>query len=71
MKLNYYSDTDSLYIELKSTPSVDSKEVADGLVLDFDGKGNIVGIDIQNASIKLDLSSLETKSLPLKKAQRV
>ena len=67
MKLNYYADTDSLYIELKSTPSSDSKEVVDGLVLDFDNAGNIVGIDIQHASEKLDLTTLETSSLPAKK----
>lgn len=64
MKLNYYADTDALYIELKSSPSTDSKEVADGLVLDFDALGNIVGIDIQQASVKLDLGTLETSSLP-------
>ncbi len=64
MKLNYYADTDALYIELKASPSSDSKEVADGLVLDFDAQGNIVGIDIQHASVKLDLSTLETSSLP-------
>ena len=64
MKLNYYADTDALYIELKSTPSSDSREVADGLVLDFDANGNIVGIDIQHASKKLDLTTIETSSLP-------
>ncbi len=70
MKLNYYSDTDSLYIELKSTPSSDSREVSEGLVLDFDDQGNIVGIDIQEASKKLDLSTLETTALPIKGIQR-
>lgn len=70
MKLNYYADTDSLYIELQSTSSSDSKEVADGLVLDFDSEGNIVGIDIQHASKKLDLTTLETGSLPQKKSSR-
>lgn len=66
MKLHYYPDTDSLYIDLNSQPSTDSKEVADGLVLDFDGKGNIVGIDIQHASQKLDLNTLEATALPTK-----
>ena len=70
MKLNYYEDTDSLYIELKSNPSSDSREVADGLVLDLDSHGNIVGIDIQHASKKLDLTTLETHSLPTTKTQR-
>ena len=64
MKLHYYPETDSLYIDLNSRPSADSREVAEGLVLDFDAEGNIVGIDIDRASQKLDLKSLETVSLP-------
>jgi len=71
MKLNYYPDTDSLYIELNGAASSDSKEVADGLVLDFDAAGNLVGIDIQHASKKLDLTTLETGSLPQKRSKRV
>lgn len=64
MKLHYFPETDSLYIDLNSKPSADSREVADGLVLDFDTKGNIVGIDIDHASEKLDLKTLEAISLP-------
>jgi len=65
MKLNYYEDTDSLYIDLSSTASTNSKEIADGLVVDFDDAGHIVGIDIQHASQRIDLSSIESKHLPL------
>ena len=65
MKLNYYQDTDSLYIDLSSIPSTDSKEIADGLVVDFDHAGHIVGIDIQHASERIDLSSIESTHLPL------
>jgi uncharacterized protein YuzE len=64
MKLHYYAETDSLYIDLNSRPSADSREIADGLVIDFDAQGNIVGIDIDRASQKLDLETLETVSLP-------
>jgi len=64
VKLHYYPDTDSLYIDLNSRPSADSREIAEGLVIDFDTEGNIVGIDIDRASQKLDLKSLETVSLP-------
>lgn len=66
MKLNYYQETDPLYIDLNSQWSTDSREIADGLVVDFDSSGNIVGIDIQYASQKLDLNSLETTALPTK-----
>ncbi len=64
MKLHYYPETDSLYIELNSKPSADSREIAEGLVADFGAEGNIVGLDINHASKKLDLKTLETVSLP-------
>ena len=64
MKLHYYPETDSLYIDLNSKPSADSREIADGLVADFDAEGNIVGIDIDHASKKLDLKTLEAVALP-------
>ena len=66
MKLRYYSDTDSLYIDLAERPSVDSREVTPGVVLDFDASGILVGIDIDQASQKLDLSNLETVAFPAK-----
>jgi len=64
MKLHYYAETDSLYIELSPRPSADSREVVDGLVADLDAEGNVVGIDIDQASKKLDLGSLEALGLP-------
>jgi len=64
MKLCYYAETDSLYIDLKDKPSVDSREIVSGVVADFDENGNLVGIDIDQASQKLDLSTLETEALP-------
>lgn len=54
MKLNYYPDTDSLYIDLVERPSVESKEISEGIVLDYDAEGNLVRIDIDNASRKVD-----------------
>jgi uncharacterized protein YuzE len=64
VKLHYYPETDSLYIDLSARESADSREVADGLVIDFDGAGHIVGIDIDQASKKLDLKTLEVEALP-------
>ena len=66
MKLQYYPDTDSLYIDLNARPSADSREIADGLVVDFDSDGRVVGIDIQHASEIMDLKTLETEALPAK-----
>jgi len=64
MKLNYYPDTDSLYIDLAEKTSAESKEVSEGIVLDYDASGNLVGIDIDNASKKLDLKKLTLTKLP-------
>ena len=58
MKLAYYPDTDSLYIDLSENPSAESREVSEGIVLDYDAAGNLVGIDIDNASRKVQLERL-------------
>ena len=60
MKLHYYPETDSLYIELKTTPGIEAREVVEGLVVDLDANGDVVGFDIDQASRKLDLSKIET-----------
>lgn len=64
MKLHYYPETDSLYIELKSGASAETREIAPGVNADFDAAGRIVGFDIDGAS-SLDLSTLEAIGVPL------
>ena len=63
MKLNYHADTDSLYIDLSEKPSVESREVSEGVVLDYDAGGDLVGIDIDNASRKVELQRLVLSGL--------
>jgi uncharacterized protein YuzE len=65
MKLQYYPETDSLYIELKSAPGIEGREITEGLVVDLDANGDVVGFDIDHASRKFDLSKIETIALPL------
>jgi uncharacterized protein YuzE len=64
MKLHYYPETDSLYIELKSAPGTQTREIVEGLNVDLDANGDVVGFDIDHASGKLDLSRIETIALP-------
>ena len=64
MRLNYYAETDSLYIDLSEKTSVESREISDGIVLDYDAIGNLVGIDIDNASKKVQLNELFLNKLP-------
>lgn len=65
MKFHYYQETDSLYIDLVDRPSVESEEVRPGIVLDFDSDGNLVGIDIDNASKVANLTKLDIEALPI------
>jgi uncharacterized protein YuzE len=64
MKLNYFPETDSLYIELADRPGADAEEIRPGIVLDLDAAGAVVGIDIERASELLDLSQVSTTNLP-------
>jgi uncharacterized protein YuzE len=65
MKILYYAETDSLYIEFKAGPGTETREIAEGLNADFDADGAVVGLDIDHASTRLDLTTLETVALPL------
>jgi uncharacterized protein YuzE len=58
MKLAYHSDTDSLYIDFSEHLSVESREVSEGIVLDYDAAGSLVAIDIDNASREVQLQHL-------------
>ena len=66
MKLHYYPETDSLYIELRDEPGTETREVTAGLNVDLNANGEVVGFDIDSASRHLDLSTLETVALPLR-----
>jgi uncharacterized protein YuzE len=64
MKISYYPDTDSLYIDLSEQPGAESREVSAGVVLDYDAQGRLVGIDSDNASHKVELKKLTPSQLP-------
>jgi uncharacterized protein YuzE len=64
MRVHYDAETDSLYISLSENVSTDSREVAPGVVLDFDAGGRLVRIDVDRASQVVDLSRVETHALP-------
>ena len=69
MRLHYYPETDSLYVELRAGLGAETREVSDGLNVDFDAAGNVIGFDIDHASKRLDLSTLETEALPVHSAR--
>lgn len=57
MDFHYDKETDSLYIALSTKKSVESEELSDGLIVDYDTTGHIVGLDIQHASKQISLSN--------------
>lgn len=65
MKINYYPDTDSLYIEFSEKESSESIEISEGIILDYDREGVLVGMDIDNAAKKINLKELILNKLPL------
>lgn len=65
MKISYHPDTDSLYIDLSTRTSTESQEISPGVVIDYDEDGNVVGIDIDHASQKLELHELTLSMLPV------
>jgi uncharacterized protein YuzE len=65
VKLQYYPETDSLYIELRDGTGNNVREVAPGFNADLDAAGQVVGFDIDRASALIDLSKLEIVALPL------
>jgi len=67
VRFHYYPETDSLYIDLADRPGAETREVAAGVVLDFDAEGRLVGIDIDQASKIVDRTKLVAEELPLGK----
>ena len=64
MTFEYYPDTDTLYIALRPGSSVDAAEVAPDVVFDFDESGDVLGMTIEHASQRADLSSFSVTKIP-------
>ena len=65
MTLQYEEQTSSLYIDLAAVPNSDSRKISDGVVVDYDEHEQIVSLNIQHASSRLDLSRIDVSHLPL------
>ena len=53
MKLPYFEETGSLYLELLDRPSAETLEIANGFNVDLDASGSVVGFDIDDASARI------------------
>jgi uncharacterized protein YuzE len=70
MKIEYSKDVDALYIKIRDAKIVDSIDVEKGVTIDIDEKGHIVGVEILDASEKLnpaELTNISIENIPLEK----
>ena len=64
MKLHSYPETDSLYIELKARPCVETREIAEGLVADLHAAGTVIDFDVDGVSRRWNPGRSETLAMP-------
>jgi uncharacterized protein YuzE len=55
MKVKYYQETDTLYIEFKDSEITESRDLDENTILDFDGAGNICAMTIEHAKDRTDI----------------
>jgi len=67
MRIIYDEEVDALYIRLKETSYYESDEIKEGLILDYDEGGNLIGIEILDASEYLSLEELATLNFSLER----
>ena len=55
MKVQYFSDTDTLYIEFRAAPVAETRDLDENTLLDLDAEGQICGITVEHAKVRADL----------------
>ena len=68
MRITYDQKADALYIRLKETSHYETDEVREGVLLDYDDKGNVIGIEILNAGEYLTEHELASLTYSVEKA---
>jgi len=64
MKLSYFPDTDTLYIDISDRPSVESEVINENLIIDLDSDGQPVGITLEHYSKTASSQAIEV-DLPI------
>ena len=58
MKIQYFRDTDTLYIELRASNVVETRDLDENTLIDLDHDGNLCAITIEHAAQRADLQHL-------------
>jgi uncharacterized protein YuzE len=64
MKIKYFQDTDTLYIEFKLAKVAESRDLDENTVLDLDGDGNICAITVEHAKERADIPEVSFEQVP-------
>ena len=67
MNIRYDQSSDAVYIRLKESKYSESDEISNNIILDFDKKGNVIGIEILDASNYLDINELSSVKFEVNK----
>ncbi|MBD2076557.1 DUF2283 domain-containing protein [Phormidium sp. FACHB-592] len=65
MKIQYFSETDTLAIELTIKPIAATDTITDDLILDYDSDGKVVVITLDNYSRNVETINLQALGVPL------
>jgi uncharacterized protein YuzE len=63
MKVQYFEDTDTLYIEFRASAVADTKDLDENTVLDLDAGGNVCAITFEHASTRTDVRHLTVEGI--------
>jgi uncharacterized protein YuzE len=63
MKVKYFQDTDTLYIEFRDNAIAESRELDENTILDVDVEGNVCGITFEHASERTDVERLSVEGM--------
>ena len=68
MRLKYFPDTDTAYLELTNNEVVETRDINEDILIDIDKEGNLVGMTIEHAQIKANLSEFSYQQVIDKKS---
>lgn len=63
MKIRYFQDTDTLYIEFRAADVAETRDLDENMLLDLDAAGNICGITVEHARERADVANLSFEQI--------
>ena len=63
MKIRYFRDTDTLYIELRDVPVAETRDLDENTQIDIDERGILCALTLEHASERTDLSGIDYQQI--------